>query len=100
MKDLPKTPRTEQDDPAKARNTAANGGGHMDAAHAGEGVPVGEEKQAQKSEKQAVMDRMQGPNQKPTDKVKNKRGQRTVKDPVTGQQVTIKDAEFKGILGF
>ncbi|KAG9114914.1 hypothetical protein FRC07_007586 [Ceratobasidium sp. 392] len=67
----------------------------MDGAHQGEGVPVGQEKEAQKSEKQAVMDRMQGPKQKPTDAVKNKRGERTVKDPTTGQMVTIKDAEFK-----
>jgi hypothetical protein len=96
MKDLPKTPRVEQDDPANASNKAAEGGAHMDGAHEGEGVPVGQEKEAKKSEKQAVMDRMQGPKQKPTDAVKNKRGERTVKDPTTGQMVTIKDAEFKG----
>ncbi|KAG8694302.1 hypothetical protein FRC09_009939, partial [Ceratobasidium sp. 395] len=94
-KDLPKTPRDEPGNPANAGNKAANGGAHMDGAHSGEGVPVGQEKEAQKSEKQAVMDRMQGPKQKPTDAVKNKRGERTVKDPTTGQMVTIKDAEFK-----
>ncbi|KAG9074664.1 hypothetical protein FS749_013752, partial [Ceratobasidium sp. UAMH 11750] len=94
-KELPRTPPDEPTDPANAPNKAATGGGHMDAAHAGEGVPVGQEKEADKSEKQAVMDRMQGPKQKPTDAVKNRRGERTVKDPTTGQMVTIKDAEFK-----
>ncbi|QRV98489.1 C2 domain-containing protein [Ceratobasidium sp. AG-Ba] len=94
-KDLPKTPRYEQDNPATASNKAANGNGHMHPAHSGEGVPVGEEKQAQMSEKEAMKERMQGPKEKPTDKVKHKRGERTVKDPTTGQMVTIKDAEFK-----
>ncbi|KAG8695995.1 hypothetical protein FRC08_007433 [Ceratobasidium sp. 394] len=84
-KELPRTPPDEPTDPANAPNKAATGGGHMDAAHAGEGVPVGQEKEADKSEKQAVMDRMQGPKQKPTDAVKNRRGERTVKDPTTGQ---------------
>jgi hypothetical protein len=91
-KDLPKTPSDEA--PASAPNKA--GSDNMNPAHSGEGVPVGEEDQAKKSEKQAVMDRMQGPKEKPTDKIKKKRGERTVKDPTTGQMVTIKDAEFKG----
>ncbi|KAF8726612.1 Protein kinase C conserved region 2 (CalB), partial [Rhizoctonia solani] len=90
-KDLPRTPPDEE--PASAPNEA--GVGHMDGAHSGEGVPVGEEDQVKKSEKQAVMDRMQGPKEKPTDKVAKKRGTRTVKDPTTGQMVTIKDADFK-----
>lgn len=94
-KDLPKTPRVERDDPATTTNKAADGNGHMHPAHSGEGVPVGGEKQVHKTEKEAMMDRMQGPKEKPTDKVKNKRGERTVKDPTTGQMVTIKDAEFK-----
>lgn len=92
-KDLPQTP--QDDEPVGPAPNKA-GQDHMDAAHSGEGVPVGKEKEAQKTEKQAVMDRMQGPKEKPTDKVKNKRGERTVKDPTTGQMVTIKDAEFKG----
>ncbi|ELU42216.1 hypothetical protein AG1IA_03752 [Rhizoctonia solani AG-1 IA] len=90
-KDLPRTPPDEE--PASAPNEA--GVGHMDGAHSGEGVPVGEEDHVKKSEKQAVMDRMQGPKEKPTDKVAKKRGTRTVKDPTTGQMVTIKDADFK-----
>ncbi|KEP50963.1 hypothetical protein V565_070100 [Rhizoctonia solani 123E] len=90
-KDLPRTPPDEE--PVQAPNKAGND--HMDAAHSGEGVPVGEEDEAKKSEKQAVMDRMQGPKEKPTDKVAKKRGSRTVKDPTTGQMVTIKDADFK-----
>ncbi len=40
---------------------------------------------------------MSGPKGKPTDKVKNRKGERTVKDPTTGLDVTIKDADFKGI---
>ncbi|CAE6349629.1 unnamed protein product [Rhizoctonia solani] len=90
-KDLPRTPPDEA--PADAPNKASIG--HMDAAHSGEGVPVGEEDEVKKTEKQAVMDRMQGPKEKPTDKVAKKRGTRTVKDPTTGQMVTIKDADFK-----
>ncbi|KAG8726881.1 hypothetical protein FRC11_014297, partial [Ceratobasidium sp. 423] len=90
-KDLPRTPPAE--DPAEAPNKA--GVDHMDAAHSGEGVPVGEEDKVKKSEKQAVMDRMQGPKEKPTEKVAKKRGARTVKDPTTGEMVTIKDADFK-----
>ncbi|PBK93314.1 hypothetical protein ARMGADRAFT_1013004 [Armillaria gallica] len=39
---------------------------------------------------------MAGPKEKPTDKVKNRKGERTVKDPTTGLDVAIKDADFKG----
>lgn len=42
-----------------------------------------------------MMDRMAN-QQKPTDAVKRKKGERIVDDPVTGQKVIIKDANFKG----
>lgn len=49
-------------------------------------------------EKSQLMSRMAGPTIKPTDKAKQrKRGlTRTVKDPTTGTNVIIKDAEFQG----
>ncbi|KAK0239435.1 hypothetical protein EDD85DRAFT_821894 [Armillaria nabsnona] len=47
------------------------------------------------NEKTEMMNRMAGPKEKPTDKVKNRKGERTVKDPTTGLDVTIKDADFK-----
>ena len=48
------------------------------------------------NEKAEMMNRMSGPKGKPTDKVKNRRGEHTVKDPTTGLDVIIKDASFKG----
>ena len=52
-----------------------------------------------KAEKQAIMNRAQGPKQKPTDAVENerKKGDRMVKDPVTGMDVLIKDANLEGM---
>jgi len=47
-------------------------------------------------EKKRMMDKMAG-QQKPTDSVKRKKGERIVDDPVTGQKVVIKDANFKGM---
>ncbi|KAF8513153.1 hypothetical protein BU17DRAFT_77267 [Hysterangium stoloniferum] len=49
-----------------------------------------------KYEKEQMMDKMAGAKQKPTEKVKQRMGERVVKDPVTGREVTIKDADFKG----
>ncbi|GJJ06394.1 hypothetical protein Clacol_000585 [Clathrus columnatus] len=46
------------------------------------------------SEKKDIMDKMVGPKEKPVDKVNRKRGEHTVKDPVTGRDVKIRDAEF------
>lgn len=43
------------------------------------------------------MNRMAGPKEKPTEKVKNRQGERTVKDPTTDMDVIIKDASFKGM---
>lgn len=57
---------------------------------------AGQSAQGNATEKSEIMDRMAGPKGKPTDKVKNKAGERVVKDPTTGQMVVIKDAEFKG----
>ncbi|KZS93944.1 hypothetical protein SISNIDRAFT_474054 [Sistotremastrum niveocremeum HHB9708] len=56
---------------------------------------AGQSAQGNATEKSEIMDRMAGPKGKPTDKVKNKAGERVVKDPTTGQMVVIKDAEFK-----
>lgn len=49
------------------------------------------------TEKQELMKRMAGPKEKPTDKVKNRQGEHTVRDPTSGQDVVIKDAEFDGL---
>ncbi|KAF5369071.1 hypothetical protein D9758_002979 [Tetrapyrgos nigripes] len=48
-----------------------------------------------KNEKEALKQRMSGPKEKPTDKVKTTKGERIVSDPTTGQDVVIKDAQFK-----
>jgi len=50
------------------------------------------------TEKQELMNRMAGPKEKPTDKVKERQGNHVVKDPTTGEDITIKDAEFDGKL--
>ncbi|KAL7409629.1 hypothetical protein BDY24DRAFT_402483 [Mrakia frigida] len=50
-------------------------------------------------DKDEVMKRMKPAQGKPTDQVKNKQGERTVKDPVTGLPVTIKDAELEDYPG-
>lgn len=47
-------------------------------------------------EKKDMMEKMQPDKTKPTDRVKKTKGQRVVDDPVTGEKVIIKDAEFKG----
>jgi hypothetical protein len=44
-----------------------------------------------------MMEKMNANQQKPIDTVKKRRGQRVVDDPVTGEKVIIKDAEFKGM---
>ena len=46
-------------------------------------------------EKKRMMNRMAG-QKKPIDTVKRRKGERLVDDPVTGQKVVIKDAQFKG----
>jgi hypothetical protein len=46
-------------------------------------------------EKKRMMDRMAN-QKKPIDTVKRRKGERLVDDPVTGQKVMIKDAQFKG----
>ncbi|KAK7462733.1 hypothetical protein VKT23_007320 [Stygiomarasmius scandens] len=46
-------------------------------------------------EKEEMKKRMTGPKEKPTDKVKTHKGERIVNDPTTGQDVVIKDADFK-----
>lgn len=46
-------------------------------------------------EKKEMMEKMNANQQKPTDAVKRRRGERVVDDPVTGQKVVIKDAQFK-----
>ncbi|KAF8578018.1 hypothetical protein K439DRAFT_1363416 [Ramaria rubella] len=48
-----------------------------------------------KDEKSEMMNKLAGPKVKPTDKVKQRKGERTVKDPTTGLDVIIKDADFK-----
>ncbi|KAK0211362.1 hypothetical protein DFS33DRAFT_1451012 [Desarmillaria ectypa] len=45
-----------------------------------------------------MMNRMTGPKEKPMEKVKNRKGERTVKEPMTGLDVTIKNADFKYFL--
>jgi len=55
-----------------------------------------EETKKNQNEKSEMMEKMAGPKEKPTDKVKNRKGERTVKDPTTGLDVTIKDAKFAG----
>ncbi|KIY63684.1 hypothetical protein CYLTODRAFT_493697 [Cylindrobasidium torrendii FP15055 ss-10] len=47
------------------------------------------------NEKAAMVAKMAGPKEKPTDRVKHRKGERTVKDPTTGLDTIIKDAEFK-----
>lgn len=47
-------------------------------------------------EKKQMMDKMNASKQKPTDTVKHRKGERVVDDPVTGEKVIIKDAQFKG----
>jgi hypothetical protein len=49
-------------------------------------------------EKSQLMNRIAGPKIKPTDKVKQRKSglTRSVRDPTTGMNVIIKDAEFKG----
>ncbi|PVG01479.1 hypothetical protein CPB86DRAFT_781696 [Serendipita vermifera] len=46
-------------------------------------------------EKKEMMEKMNANKQKPIEQVKKRRGQRVVDDPVTGEKVIIKDAEFK-----
>jgi hypothetical protein len=46
-------------------------------------------------EKKRMIDRMAN-QKKPIDTVKRRKGERLVDDPVTGQKVMIKDAQFKG----
>ncbi|THV04790.1 hypothetical protein K435DRAFT_714363 [Dendrothele bispora CBS 962.96] len=48
-----------------------------------------------KKEKEEMKKRMTAPKEKPTDKVKTHKGERLVNDPTTGQDVLIKDADFK-----
>ncbi|CAG8659482.1 142_t:CDS:10, partial [Acaulospora colombiana] len=48
-------------------------------------------------EKKEMMAKMNANQQKPIEQVKKRRGQRVVDDPVTGEKVIIKDAEFKGM---
>ncbi|KAG8824735.1 hypothetical protein FRC17_009033 [Serendipita sp. 399] len=47
-------------------------------------------------EKKDMMAKMNANKEKPTDTVKRRRGERVVDDPVTGEKVIIKDAQFKG----
>lgn len=47
-------------------------------------------------EKQQMMEKMNAHKSKPTDRLKEQ-GERLVKDPVTGMDVRIKDADFKGV---
>ncbi|KIJ49556.1 hypothetical protein M422DRAFT_225382 [Sphaerobolus stellatus SS14] len=58
-----------------------------------------EETRKNHQEKEDMMDKMAGPKEKPTDKVKRRKGERTVKDPTTGLDVTIKDAKFEDVGG-
>ncbi|KAG8753597.1 hypothetical protein FRC14_005894 [Serendipita sp. 396] len=46
-------------------------------------------------EKKEMMEKMNANKEKPTDTVKKRRGDRVVDDPVTGEKVIIKDAQFK-----
>ncbi|KAG8954346.1 hypothetical protein FRC03_011485 [Tulasnella sp. 419] len=54
-----------------------------------------------KQQKEEIMQRSQGRQQKPTDAVEQerKKGDRIVKDPTTGQMVLIKDAKFEDYRG-
>lgn len=49
------------------------------------------------TEKQRMMDQMNANQMKPTDRIKNAdKGERRVRDPVTGQAIIVKDADPKG----
>jgi hypothetical protein len=60
------------------------------------GSPASPRNTQGKDEKSEMMNKMAGPKGKPTDKVKERKGERTVKDPTTGLDVVIRDANFKG----
>lgn len=95
-KDLPKTPGLDR---------RATGNGHVQQTADDRHQEAKEEKAEEEEdgtagmtegqrEKKRMMDKMTN-QQKPTDSVKRKKGERLVDDPVTGQKVVIKDANFK-----
>ncbi len=52
------------------------------------------------SEKGRLMDQMNANQQKPTDRIrKAEKGQRRVRDPITGTEIIVKDADPKGMIG-
>lgn len=94
---------------ATADNANANGTGSTDTANAGNGngkdgrfnaAPTnGNGKPAEPGRKQGetkkeVMDKANANKMKPTDRLKNNKAERTVRDPVTGLDVVVKDAVF------
>lgn len=54
--------------------------------------------QENQQEKSEMMKKLAGPKEKPIEKVKQRKGERVVKDPTTGLDVVIKDAKFEGNL--
>ncbi len=64
-----------------------------DSQPSGAGIP----KSSGQREKEEMMDRMNANQEKPTDRLKKgPKGERRVRDPVTGKDVIIKDADPKG----
>ena len=82
-KDLPEEPSTESPHTRDA---------HEDEPIRNGTTETGEEKKGET--KQEVMDKATAHKVKPTGRLKNTQAERTVRDPVTGLDVIIHDAEF------
>lgn len=94
---LASPPPSATADNANANGTgdAANGkDGRFNAAPTnGNGKPA-EPGRKQGETKKEVMDKANANKMKPTDRLKNNKAERTVRDPVTGLDVVVKDAVF------
>jgi hypothetical protein len=83
----------------QARENEPQSSKHRLSPHSPPG-PSGPERPNAKGEKAEMMNKMADPKMKPTEKVKKSRAGsiRGVRDPTTGLDVDIKDADFRGTM--
>lgn len=89
-KPLPPNPQTPMDGPQL--------GSQSTPAPTGDGTNTAPETPRKKEEtKEEIMNKAKASQSKPTDRLKNRASQGTVRDPVTGQDVVIRDAELSSM---